>query len=110
MAKRNLIRFEGNHIITSLPLIDLLETCYWDAGEDACIQTEALRGYVEEDVNGKHIRRRHYSVRRTCSPPRGKSPQFGAEAVKDPMKQLINTVRYQDIRWGVPVSKRSWRS
>lgn len=46
--KRNLIRFGVKHIIASLLLIDLLETCYWNTGEDACIQTETLRGYVEK--------------------------------------------------------------
>lgn len=48
LAKRNLIRFGVNYIIASLLLIDLLETCYWNTGEDACIQTETLRGYVEK--------------------------------------------------------------
>lgn len=48
LAKRNLIRFGVNHIIASLLLIDLLETCYWKTGEDACVQTEALRGHVEK--------------------------------------------------------------
>lgn len=32
--------------MASLLLIDLSETCYWNAGEDACMQTETLRGYV----------------------------------------------------------------
>lgn len=29
-------------------LIDLSETCYWNAGEDACVQTLTLVGYAEE--------------------------------------------------------------
>lgn len=29
-------------------LIDLSETCYWNAGEDACVQTLTLVGYLEE--------------------------------------------------------------
>lgn len=50
LAEQNPIRFGENDIIVSLLLIDLSETCYWNTGEDPCIQTKTLNGHVKKTV------------------------------------------------------------
>lgn len=77
LAESNLIWFGANHIIASLlanwPLGDLLLERW-----RGCLCTDAdisgLRWGDCEEVNGKHFRRRHYSIQHTYSPPMRHSP------------------------------------
>lgn len=122
LAESNLIWFGANHIIASLlanwPLGDLLLERW-----RGCLCTDAdisgLRWGDCEEVNGKHFRRRHYSIQHTYSPPMRPLPPAltpppthpcWTESIKDLIKNLINTVRNRDLKWVVPISKGSWGS